>query len=300
MAAATKSRRKSSRSSVSPEERAARRRALRAEMEQAIEELASSEGWERWLTTRVRFHRYSFANRILIGRQCPDATHVAGFRTWLELGRHVRKGERGIAIWSHPFTVSRERETPSGETEVDSFQAYRIVYVFDISQTDGDELPRPADVRMDGDELAPRLVELERMAERLGFTVSYEDLGDSVAAPGGWCDRSARSIVISTGQSVNQQVRTLVHELAHAQGVGSSEYGRREAETIVESVAFVVCGLLGVDSSCYSIPYVANWGDADAAALRARGELVDELVRSFEDALQLDADAGREVEEAAA
>lgn len=282
------------RPTVTPEQRAARRREQVERMQHAIEDLRSSEGWEHWLQARVRFHRYSFANRLLIAQQCPDATQVAGFKTWQQLGRNVRKGEHGIGIWSHPFTVTRKRDTADQEAETgddaDTFQAYRIVYVFDVSQTDGEPLTRPQEVEVSGDSLAPILPRLEAMAARLGYTVDYQPLGDELTVPRGWCDSATKQIVISTDASVNSQAKTLVHELAHAQGVGSKEYGRRDAEVIVESVAFCVLGLLGFDTSSYSVAYVANWGDANPETLRKHAETVDELIRSFEEMLGLDAE----------
>ena len=85
---------------VSETERAAKRAAEREQMQAAIEALRSGEGWKRWLKVRRHFHTYSFHNQLLIANQCPEATRVAGFRSWLSLGYAVRKGERGIRIWA--------------------------------------------------------------------------------------------------------------------------------------------------------------------------------------------------------
>src|SRR5437879_536157 len=88
------------RKTYSPEQRAERREQERQLVAQAVEQLRSSEGWQSWLATRSRFHKYSFGNQLLISLQRPSAVRVAGFRAWLDLGYSVRKGERAIRVWA--------------------------------------------------------------------------------------------------------------------------------------------------------------------------------------------------------
>jgi len=160
---------------LSDEERAERRAAERRLMAEAVEQLRSSEGWQRWLRVRRHFHSYSFPNQLLIAFQRPGATRVAGFRAWLDLGYAVRKGERGLSIWA-PCPPSKEklrewREAgASPEEEPPTF--FRMVKVFDRSQVEPlPEFPGgPLDLDpplepIEGEGLAPLFDPLARFAE---------------------------------------------------------------------------------------------------------------------------------------
>lgn len=286
-----------------------RREEERAAIEASVRELLTSEGWQRWARTRAAFHTYSLCNTLLIAQQMPEATMVAGYRTWQSIGRQVRKGERGIRIMA-PMKVRRLKddaapaphvgisdsstigqigvrvgraaaERPASDYE--SLTLFRAVSVFDVSQTDGEELPELPCEPITGDTHGEYLAKLEAFAGELGCTVAYEDLGESV---GGYYRKSDSSIVVGTRTSVNGQVRTLVHELAHALGVGYSEYGREAAEVIVETAAVIVCGSIGLDTSGESIPYIAGWGEKDdLAAIREYASKVDECAARIERAL---------------
>jgi antirestriction protein ArdC len=268
---------------LSADERAEYRQAKRAEqrdqIEQACRELLTSDGWRRWAETRATFHRYSVGNCMLIAIQAPYATRVAGFKAWQQLGRQVRKGERSIRILA-PMRV-KERDDSGEETgEVRTF--FRAVSVFDISQTDGEPLPEVPREPITGDSHASMIGQLEDHARTLGFTVAHEDLEHA----GGYCEPKAMRIVVSSRlKSANAQVRTLVHELAHAHGVGYGEYGRDDAAVIVETAAMIVCGAVGLDTSGESVPYITSWGEAgDLDAIRKYAETVDEIARALEQA----------------
>ena len=268
--------------SLSGSERAAYRDGRRAEqrvlVEQACRELLSSEGWRRFAETRAAFHRYSFGNCMLIAMQRPDAVQVAGFKAWQSLGRQVRKGERAIRILA-PMTM-KERDTRDAETG-ESFTIFRAVPVFDIAQTDGEALPQAPREPITGDSHAHYVPTLEAFAGSIGYAVGSAALEHA----GGYCDQHARRIVISSAiAAANGRVRVLVHELAHALGVGYKEYGREVAEVIVETATVVVCGALGLDTSGESIPYIAGWGEQDLDAIRRHAEKVDEIARTLETA----------------
>ena len=273
---------KRSRREFSSEDRAAYRETKREEARQAIEaacrELLTSDGWRRWAETRARLHRYSFANCALIAMQRPEATRVAGFRQWEQLGRHVRKGERAIRIMA-PIAV-KEREAETGEETGETLVFFRAVSVFDIGQTDGEPLPEPWREPIAGDSHVSYIARLEAFAKSIGYTIDSEPL----ETVGGYCDAKAKRIVIAERHdSANAIVRVLVHELAHALGVGYAEYGREAAEVIVETATVIVCGSIGLDTSGESIPYIAGWGeDDDLAAIRTFAEKVDELARTLE------------------
>ena len=275
---------KRTRREFSPEDRAAYRETKREEGRQAIEaacrELLTSEGWRRWAETRARCHRYSFANCALIAMQRPDATRVAGFRQWEQLGRHVRKGERAIRIMAPVTVKERDRETGDATGEILVF--FCAVPVFDIGQTEGEPLPEAPREPIAGNTHASYIGRLKAFASSIGYTVDREPL----ETVGGYCDAKSKRIVIAERHdSANAIVRVLVHELAHALGVGYAEYGREAAEVIVETATVIVCGAIGLDTSGESIPYIAGWGETDdLAAIRTFAEKVDEIARTLETA----------------
>ena len=207
--------------------RARRRQEAHERLNESVRALATSEGWRAWLETRATFHNYSLGNTMLIAMQRPDAMQVAGFKAWQKLGRQVRKGERGIRIMAPRTVVERDEET--GEEERHTY--FVTVSVFDVGQTDGDPLPEPPREPITGDSHADRLPALERFAGSLGYSVGYEELGGQC---GGYCDQANRRIVVEAAEPANSRVRTLVHEIAHALGVGYKEYSRQDAEVIVE------------------------------------------------------------------
>ncbi len=146
----------------------------------AVDEVRASDTFRQYLEVQARFHRYSWHNSLLLAMQRPDATQVAGYRTWQKLGRQVRKGECGIMIFS-PCPWKRERATESGETETEQGIYFKAVHVFDIGQTDGADLPSVdvPDVDAAADAL---LADLVRVADSRGIRVSFGSLsGESKA-----------------------------------------------------------------------------------------------------------------------
>jgi antirestriction protein ArdC len=292
---------------MTAEEREAYATTKRAEQREAVEnsvrELMTTEGWARWIEARQRFHNYSFGNTMLIAFQKPDASMVASFTTWKDLGRFVRKGEHGIRILA-PMTVKARKDavkvdgesrlSPAQigarvttamretEAEMETFLRFKLVSVFDISQTDGEDIPDMPREPIEGDSHAEYLPDLERFAGELGYSVRYAETGER----GGWCDPTNREVVVSETQSPNGRVRVLVHELAHALGVDYTDYSRADAEVIVETAAIIACGTLGLDTSGESIPYIAGWGSrTDLAAIRQFAAKVDECASRIERAL---------------
>jgi antirestriction protein ArdC len=275
-------------------DRATYRDEKRAEQRQLVEasvrELLSSDGWRRFAEARATFHRYSIGNALLIAAQRPDAVQVAGFKAWQELGRQVRKGERAIRIMA-PMAI-KERDAAGDETG-ERRMLFRSVPVFDIAQTAGEPLAEIPREPLTGDSHADRIPVLEAYARSIGFSVDREDLPESC---GGYCSAAQRRIVIATAHdSANAVVRTLVHELAHALGIGYAEFGREVAEVITETCTVVVCGALGLDTSGESIPYIASWAEQDLDAIKRHAEKVDQIARELEAACGLTHERAGEV-----
>jgi antirestriction protein ArdC len=264
------------------EYRQQKRSEQREQVEHAVRELLTSDGWRRWAETRATFHRYSFGNCLLIAQQAPQATQVAGFKAWQQLGRQVRKCERSIRIMA-PMSV-KERDA-SGDETGERVVFFRAVPVFDIAQTDGEPLPEAPKEPITGDSHERYLAPLKELARSMGLAVyEYEPTSEAQ----GFYDEKGRRIVISTELAPNGKVRTLVHELAHAHGVTYKEYTRGEAEVIVETAATIVCGSIGLDTSGESIPYIAEWGESgDVDAIKHHAETVDAIARAIEQACGL-------------
>lgn len=278
---------KRSRRQLSEHEREERRRVDRERMQRAAEQLLSSDGWQRWVRVRSRngLSRYSINNQLLIALVRPDASYVAGFHAWVELGYQVGKGEKAIWILA-PMTVKQRQADGDEKDERRVF--FRGVPVFDRAQVAEIEgrtaaVLEPPCEPVTGDSHEHLLEPLSAFATGIGFSVSFQSIAGST---GGWCDRSAGRIVVDASQPVNAQVRILVHELAHAMGVDYERYGRRRAEVIVDTVSFIVCAGAGLNAGGETIPYVAGWGeDGGLEAVSECAATIDSLARRLEDVI---------------
>jgi antirestriction protein ArdC len=251
---------------------------------EGVEQMTTSADWLRYLDVQRRFYHYSFGNCLLIALQRPDASRVAGFHRWLELGRHVRKGEKGIAILAPIVRRSKVEDEATGEerTVLSAPRAFRVVHVFDLAQTDGDDLPQVPCHRLSGEGAA--VPELHAYANSLGFSVT---VGELPGETNGLCTYSTRTITIRQGLEPAQQTKTLIHEIAHASLHGPAfEGSRNHAELEAESIAYIVCGALGIDSGQYSWGYLASWG-ADASAVRQAGQRIQQTVECILQALEV-------------
>ena len=261
-------------------------------LREGIGSLTSSDAWMSWLQAQRRFHHYSFGNTILITLQRSDATHVAGFRTWLSLGRHVRKGEKGIAILAPIVRRFRVTDEVTGDETVvvGAPTNFRVVYVFDIAQTDGDDLPPAPVSKVQGDDPDDRYTQLRGVAHTLGFTVEEDYLDGGV---NGFCDHGKHLIRVEVRNDPRQQVKTLAHELAHAILHEGRDLPRERMELEAESVAYVVCADMDIDTASYSFGYVATWAGGGDEARRALAESAQRIQK----AAHLILDDGRESSE---
>ncbi len=266
-------------------EREQRRAHDRERLREAAEQLLTSDGWQRWVRVRARngLTRYSMSNQLLIALARPEATFVAGFRAWLELGYCVRKGEKAIRILA-PMPVKPADEDDDERPRV----LFRAVSVFDVSQVgplDGVE-PTPLEPPCEpltGDSHEHLLRPLVALASSLGYTTSFEPVPGSAS---GFCDARAKRIVVDSAAPANGRVRTLVHEIVHALGVDYRTYSREQAEVIVDTVTYIVCGAVGLDVGGESIPYVVGWGEDGALeAVTEFASVIDSLARRIEEAV---------------
>ena len=250
---------------------------LLAQLAAGTQALTSSQHWADYLAAQARFHHYSMGNVVLITAQRPDATQVAGFKTWLTLDRHVRKGEHAVWILA-PMTYRRtEHNDDTGEDVTRTgVRGFRAVPVFDVAQTDGADLPCPVSL-MDGDDTAGAFEALARVVKGWGWTVADADSARLGAANGLTCHET-REILVSAERSGLQRVKTLVHEIGHALLHDSDctyRANRGLIELEAESLAYVVCAILGIVSDDYSFGYVAGWaGDSAVSLIRASGERI--------------------------
>lgn len=248
-------------------------------LEKGIHDVFDSEYYHQYLHAMSRFHQYSYGNVILILSQKPEASYVAGFRTWNDsFHRHIRRGEKAIRILS---PVIRKNE--DDEYVVCGF---RPVSVFDISQTEGREIPLSL-VRI----LDYRIRDYASFIRALTMvSPAAVSFADHLSANGCFIPAENR-ICIKAGLPEAQTVKTLIHEITHAllhrndlSGT-LSEQRRREIEA--ESVAYIVCARFGIDTSAYSFGYIASWSEnQDLSALKESLHTIQETASSFIDLME--------------
>jgi antirestriction protein ArdC len=218
-------------------------------------EAGKSDALTAYLDAMARFHNYSFGNILQIARQRPDATNVAGMYTWNQLGRRVKKGEKGIQIFAPMIGKNRkkqeETEQNRDEKSASILVGFRAVYVFDVAQTDGAELPAPAAVTGEAGAHLDRLVEF---VQQQGIELEYNER----IAPAQGASYGGK-IVLLPGQSKAETFATLVHELGHEM---LHKADRRTAttkvvrETEAESIAFIVGKAIGLQTGTASADYI--------------------------------------------
>lgn len=275
---------------------------LLTQLELGTKELFNSEKYKNYLTTFSKFTKYSINNTILIYLQNPDATLVAGYKAWeTKFKRHVKQGEQGITILA-PMKYKKDPD----DDESESFILYRPVTVFDISQTEGEELPSFSP------ELLTQSVDgyekfMLALAKTTDYKIVFKDLAQEI---NGKCSHLEKTIYIRKGMGESQNIKTLLHEIAHSKlhkvseahqngddtsnGSSASQDGndiskagndtskplpngkdisiatlsRNEKEVEAESVAFVVSTYFGIDTSSYSFTYIVGWEENNESLLR--------------------------------
>ena len=251
-------------------------------LEQGITELFDSERYKEYLRVMSKFHNYSFNNTLLIAMQKPDASLVAGFSAWKNnFERNVMKGQKGIKIIApSPYKIKQEMQKidphtqkpiigkdgkPVTEEKEIKIPAYKVVSVFDVSQTEGKELPDIAVDELTGD--VDRYKDFFAALEKTSpVPIAFENIG---GGSHGYYHLEDKRIAINEGMSELQTLKTAIHEIAHAKlhdidlnapkDEQQPHIDRRTREVEAESVAYTVCQHYGLDTSDYSFGYVAGW-----------------------------------------
>jgi antirestriction protein ArdC len=239
---------------------------IAANIQALIEQLKAgkSDALTAYLDAMSRFHRYSFGNVLAIARQRPGATHVAGFHAWRQLGRYVRKGERGICILAPIITKRKQRDEPEhdgSQPPRPRLAGFRNAFVFDVSQTEGKELPTIRGISGDVGENRERLF---AFVERQGIELFFaEDIAPALGMSYGG------KIALLPGQSKAEEFSTLVHEVGHEllhRAERRAVTTKVIRETEAEAVAFIVGKAVGLEIGTAAADYIQLY-DGNAALL---------------------------------
>ena len=278
-------------------------------LESGIKELFEGEKFKEYLDTMSKFHNYSLNNTMLIAMQKPDATLVAGFNSWKnKFERSVNKGEKGIQIFAPaPYKIKKEQTKLDPDTDLPvlgkdgkpikeevevTIPAFKVVSVFDVSQTSGKELPT-----LGADELSGNVKDYEKffnaVREASPVPIKFAEI-DGTAK--GFYHHEDKSITIKENMSEVQTIKTAIHEIAHAKlhdrDLKKSDVDkpkdRSTEEVEAESIAYTVCQHFGIDTSDYSFAYVASWGSGkDTPELKSSLETIrstaSELITAISD-----------------
>ena len=268
-------------------------------LEKGVKDVFQSDKYKQFLNVMAKFPRYSVNNTMLIMMQRPDAQLCQSFTGWKQMGRYVKKGEKGISILAPaPYKIEREQtkldekgrpvfdadgEPVKEKVEV-TIRAFKVVKTFDLSQTDGKELPTIGPSELVGNiEGYPKL--LQALQEISPVPVSFELIdGDAK----GFYHLEDKKIVVQDGMSEVQTINTLLHEMAHQKlhdkdnVPEAKDISRNGKEVEAESVAYVVCQHYGINTSDYSFSYVAGWSEGkETPELKASLDKIRQTASEF-------------------
>lgn len=288
------------------EARKAELQATMEKLEQGVQDVFKGDNFKDYLKFCAKLPKYSLNNQILIMLQMPEATICQSYNAWKAMDRIVKKGETGLRILApNPFKKKKMQEKlgddgkvlqdDNGEPIMEQVEvtvmSYRLVSTFDISQTEGKELPTSG-----VNELMADVVGFKKFftvfKKVAGVPVDLEEIKGGIK---GYFDPSMNRIAIKSGMSDAQTIKTLVHETAHrmlhSDDVADAKNKSRQLkETEAESVAYVVCQHFGIETSDYSFAYVAGWSQGKdmkdlKKALNTIRETAAEIIEKAEDLL---------------
>lgn len=267
-------------------------------IEQGLATINSDEDWIRYLTFCSSFYNYSYNNIILIMMQRPNATFVAGYTAWRKMNRYVRKGEQGIGIlcpcirkvetFAEPDDA-RVYNDKEAEKEVKKvLSGFRIGYVFDLSQTDGDDSMLPVLVTgLQGSSEQEQAI-YEALLKYVSTKYCVQEV-TGISAKGSF-NIDTKVITVRSDLQYQQKLKSLLHELSHAIDFEINPdmtIPRNKRELIAESCAFVVCLRLGIDTSSYSFSYLKSWmkdpkelGEIADCVQKISSRIINELAES--------------------
>jgi len=277
-----------------PEDRAAKVQAAKDALADGLRALVTGSDWQGVLDamakrSKLSPSRFSFNNQLLVAIQKPNARFVATFEAWKRQGRFVQKGEKGIAILQ-PCPWKRTEKNAKGEEVEVGGVFFKILYVFALEQTEGAEFDTGEDVCQDVTGEAP-VADLAAFAKKLDAVGSVELRSRQAFDPDkafGWYNRTTKGIVVVTGEDRSEAslFATLVHEVAHAILHGIEDHhDRGEKEIEAESVSYVVCKALGLDTAAFSFPYVATWAGRSKDALKEIEKSGSRIAKAAEEIL---------------
>lgn len=230
-------------------------------LEKEMTNIFNDTNYKKFLSLMSNFNNYSLNNLQLILIQKPDATNVASFETWKKAGRYVKKGETGIRIIFPIKYLKNKKNEENEETKEPSNIYFKVGSVFDISQTEAakgkeDLLKKYKPKILDNND--PAFVEYIELFKSISqFPIYFDDLNNAKA--NGYCDFGTDEIHIKNSLPAAQQLKTIIHEVAHSLLHKDSDLSKELKEIEAESVAFVVSNNIGLDSSEYSFGYLASW-----------------------------------------
>ena len=285
---------------------------LMEQLEKGTQNIFESGRYAEYLAVMSKFHHYSFRNTILIFLQNPNASHVAGFHAWKkDFGRSVKAGEHGIQIlapcpkrkWMDhdkidPATglpVKDENGNTMQERTIITIPRYRVVTVFDVSQTEGKELPTLGIRELTGD-VAQYARIIAAVTDLAPVPVRY-DVAILQGASKGCYSHLEQCIYIRPDMSQTQTLKTLIHETAHSmlhaatvengEITGTVKKDRHTREVEAESIAYVVCRHFGIDTAEYSFGYIAGWSkDRELPELRSALECIRSTAAGLIDGIE--------------
>ena len=265
--------------------------ALQERLAAEVERLTESDRWRQFLRFSRSFHTYSLRNLLLILAQKPDATRVAGYRQWLEKGRQVKEGEKSIAIFGYAVDKREVEDPQTGQTKVEERPWYPIRRVFDISQTElkpGAEDHSTITAQLEADDPAGIYDKVAAHMAAKGWTVARTPIRGE--ADGYTTMDGAKRIVVDANLSPADAAATMLHEAAHATLHADDPYWRAPdgsvahralAEVQAESVTYAIADMAGLDTSSYSVGYVAGWANGDPDRIRQAADGVLRGIREL-------------------